>query len=158
MPSAKNWRGMGLRQNKMTVSAARPKILIIEDQPEVLAMMSLLLKRAGLEVATAKTGMEGIRLSQNEEFDLVTVDVDLSDMDGFRVCRHLKQDFCFCRTPVIFVSGRFSEGDRRRGFEAGAADFIFKPFDAFIFTSRILSHVKTVKARILETPQRFQNI
>jgi DNA-binding response OmpR family regulator len=129
----------------MTVSTAKPKILVIEDHAEILTIMALILKRAGFEVATAQTGRAGIELAQRGEFDLITVDISLPDISGFEVCSRLKQNFRFCGTPVIFVSGRLSEEDRRRAFEAGAADFIFKPFDAHVFASRIFSHLKMVK-------------
>jgi len=126
----------------MAVTPLKSKILVIENQPDVLNAIVRLLQRVGYEVFATQTGAEGIRLARNDEFDLITVDVDLPDVSGFEVCRHLKQDFRFYRTPVIFISGRLSGEDCRRAFELGAADFIFKPFDPFIFVSQIMSHVK----------------
>ena len=121
----------------------RPKILIVEDQSEVLTAMMLLLERAGFNVFGARTGADGIRLSQKEEFDLVILDVNLPGKDGFEVCAWLKQDFRFSRTPIIFASGHWNEENRRRALELGAADCIDKPFDASAFVQRSLSHVKT---------------
>jgi DNA-binding response OmpR family regulator len=123
----------------------KPKILVVEDQSDVLTTMLLLLERAGFEVVGAQTGADGIQLSQKAEFDLVILDVNLPEKNGFEVCAWLKQDFRFTRTPIIFVSGHGNEENRRRALELGAADFIDKPFDASFFLQKILSHLKAAR-------------
>lgn len=120
----------------------RPKILVAENQPEALATIGRLLARAGFDVLTARSGAEGIRLAQNEEFDLVILDVDLPEKDGFEVCAWLKQDFRFDRTPIIFIAGYEREEDRQRALELGAADFVVKPFDTSFFLRTIRSHLR----------------
>src|SRR5260221_7531689 len=111
-------------------TAPAPKVLIIEDQPEILTMMVFLLTRAGCEVQTAQDGKEGMQLlRQADVVDLILLDVDLPDISGFEICRRLKEDPRASRIPVIFVTGRFHEEDRRRGLALGAADYIEKPFD-----------------------------
>ena len=105
----------------------------------------LLLERAGFYVFGVQAGSEGIRLAQKEEFDLVILDVNLPDRDGFEVCAWLKQDFRFARTPIFLVSGHWNEENRRRAFELGAADCIDKPFDAAAITERIFRHVRVLK-------------
>jgi DNA-binding response OmpR family regulator len=122
----------------------KPKILVVEDQPEVLNLMMLLLEGAGFEVCGAQNGRDGIRLAQKEEFDLVILDVNLPEKNGFEVCAWLKQDFRFSRTPIIFTSGDWNEENRRRALELGAADFIDKPLDAPFFLQKIFSHLKSV--------------
>jgi len=121
----------------------KPTILVVEDRPEVLTSMMLLLERAGCEGVGALTGMDGIHLTQRQEFDLIILDVNLPEKNGFEVCAWLKQDFRFSRTPVIFTSGHWNEENRRRALELGAADFIDKPLDAPFFLQKILSHLKT---------------
>ena len=74
---------------------------------------------------------------RQEEFDLVIVDVNLPEQDGFEVFAWLKQDFRYSRTPIIFISGRWNEENRRRALELGVADCIDKPFDAPAFVRRI---------------------
>jgi DNA-binding response OmpR family regulator len=123
----------------------RPKILVVEDQVGVLTTMMLLLERAGFEVVGAQTGTDGIRLSQKAEFDLVILDINLPEKNGFEVCAWLKQDFRFSRTPIIFVSGHGNEENRRRALELGAADFIDQPFDAPFFLRKIFSHLKKLR-------------
>jgi len=121
----------------------KPKILVVEDQPEILTTMMLLLERAGFEVFGARNGVDGIHLSQREEFDLVVLDVNLPQKNGFEVCAWLKRDFRFSRTPIIFTSGHWNEENRRRALELGAADLIDKPLDASRFLQTIFSHIKT---------------
>ena len=123
----------------------KPKILVVEDQVGVLTTMMLLLERAGFEVVGAQTGLDGIRLSQKAEFDLVILDINLPEKNGFEVCAWLRQDFRFSRTPIIFVSGQGNEENRRRALELGAADFIDKPFDASLFLQKISSHLRTAR-------------
>jgi DNA-binding response OmpR family regulator len=120
----------------------KPKILVIEDQPDVRGLLKLALTRAGCEVATAETGMEGLQLAATGEFDLITSDVDLPDMNGFEICSRLRNHSELRDTPVVLVTGRFSEEDVRRGREVGAADYITKPFELVSFLARLLSHIE----------------
>ena len=123
----------------------KPKILIIEDHPEVLSVMAYLLTRAGCDVTTAQTGSEGLQRAKDEAFDVITLDIDLPGISGFEICRRLKRNPRLRHIPVIFVSGRLCEEDRRHSLELGAADCIDKPFDALAFAQRILSYVKTAR-------------
>jgi len=127
-------------------TTVRPKILIVEDRAEVLIAMILSLERAGFCVFGVQTGMDGIRLSKTEEFDLVILDVNLPEQDGFEVFAWLKQDFRYSRTPIIFISDHWNDENRRRARELGAADCLDKPFDAPAFVRRIFSHVRTIPA------------
>ncbi len=127
----------------MTRATVKPKILVVEDQPDVLATMRYLLKRAGCETAGARTGAEALRQAGERKFDLITLDMDLPDTNGLELCRRFKQDLHLCQIPVIFVSGRLCEENRQRCAELGAADYIVKPFDALVFVSRIFAHLKT---------------
>ncbi len=126
-------------------TTVRPKILIVEDQPEDLTTMMMLLERAGFCVFGARTGTEGIGLLQKDEFDLVILEANLPGKDGGEIYAWLKHDFRFSRTPIIFVSGRGNEENRRCARELGAADCIDKPFDAAAFVRRISSHVSITR-------------
>lgn len=126
----------------MTDTLRKPRILVIEDQPDVRNLLRLALTRAGCDVATAATGMEGLQLAETGEFDLITLDVDLPDVNGFEICSRLRNLAELRDTPVVLVTGRFSEEDIRRGREVGATDYISKPFDLASFISRLFSHIK----------------
>ena len=128
------------------MTAAKPKILIVEDDTPLAMMMASLLTRAGCEVHGAHTGEKAMRLAQEIKFDLITLDIDLPDMSGFDICLDLKQRHLFRHTPIIFISARPCDEDRQRIFELGAVDYITKPFDTLIFASRLLSHIKPTLA------------
>jgi CheY-like chemotaxis protein len=120
----------------------KAKILIIEDEPAVSMMMVHLLTRAGCEVATAWDAAKGMELAEAGNFDLITLDVDLSGLglNGFEICRRLKANPRLNRIPIVFVSGPCGQ-DLQFGFDAGAVDHIAKPFEVLGFASRILSHL-----------------
>ncbi|MGH7991056.1 MAG: response regulator transcription factor, partial [Limisphaerales bacterium] len=117
------------------------KILIIEDDVPVAEMAVILLTQAGCHVSVAHTGKEGMRLAQETRFDLITLDIDLPDSDGYQVCREIKQRHFSRHTPIIFMSGRSLEEDIQRGLELGAVDYIPKPFGASDFVRRIFARV-----------------
>lgn len=130
----------------MTNKLRKPRILVIEDQPDVRNLLVVALTNAGCEVMAAQTGIEGLRLAEDGKFDLITLDVDLPEMDGFEICSRLKNHTELRQTPVVFVTGRFAGEDVRRGRELGAADYITKPFEMLSFVPRVLSHVKRTTA------------
>jgi CheY-like chemotaxis protein len=121
----------------------KPKILVIEDHPDVLATICYLLKRAGCETAGVRTGAEALELAQAGKFDLITLDIELPDTNGLELCRRLKLDQQLRHLPVIFVSGGGGAGSRQRCLELGAADYIAKPFDARRFVASIFFHLKS---------------
>jgi DNA-binding response OmpR family regulator len=118
------------------------KILIIEDETPVAMMMVNLLARAGCETEVATTGEKGMELAQENKFDLITLDVDLPGMNGFEICRELKQRHLSRRIPIVLISRQPCEKDRQHGLELGAVDYVTKPFDAPNFVRRLLSHIK----------------
>lgn len=119
----------------------KTKILIVEDETAVAMMMVSLLTRAGCDVSVAYTGEKGMALASEKKFDLITLDLDLSDINGFEICSELKQRHFSRHTPIVFVSDHATIEDQQHGLELGAADYITKPFDASDFVSRILSHI-----------------
>jgi DNA-binding response OmpR family regulator len=119
----------------------RAKILVIEnDMPFALLVVELLRGECDVEIAT--TAKRGIQLAKTENYDLITLDVDLPDGNGFSLCSRLKQDPHLCDTPIVFMSGRACLEDQQHGLDAGAADYITKPFEIFEFAPRLLSHIK----------------
>jgi DNA-binding response OmpR family regulator len=126
----------------MTLPDKKFKVLIVEDDLPIAMMMVSLLTRADCETEVATTGKRAMQFAEEGNFDLITVDVDLPDTSGFKICSRLKENPRLRDTPVVFVSGRPHEEDRQRAFEVGAVDYITKPFAAMDFGSRILSHIK----------------
>jgi len=121
--------------------STKAKILAIEsDVPFAMFLIELLRDECEVEVAT--TVKKGMQMVETENFDLITLDVDLPDGNGFELCSRLKQHSRLCDTPIIFVSGRCTLEDQQRGLDVGAADYITKPFETFEFVTRLLSHIK----------------
>jgi DNA-binding response OmpR family regulator len=118
------------------------RILIVDDEISVAITMSFLLTRAGCETEVASTRDEAIQMAQGSRFDLITLDVNMPDANGFALCAELKQSPHLRDIPIVFVSGRFSLEDQQRGLEMGAADFVAKPFNSSEFVQRILTHIR----------------
>jgi CheY-like chemotaxis protein len=121
---------------------AKAKILVVDDQMGVAMMMVFLLTRAGCEAQPALDAEQALRLVQTERFDLITLDIDMPDIQGFELFQRLKKIPCLQDVPIIFVSGSASIENQQRALDLGAADFIEKPFDTQDFLARILSLVE----------------
>ena len=122
--------------------ASKVKILIVEDDVSVAMMMTFLLAQAGIETEAATTGRKAMQMAEAGSFDLITLDVDLPDGNGFKLCRRFKEHPRLRDTPVVFISARCLIEDQQRGLDLGAVDFIEKPFGAKDFVSRILSLIE----------------
>ena len=129
-------------QNNGTPKA---RILIVEDDTPLAMMMVHVLSRAGCDVQVASTGKKGLELAQAIRFDLITLDIDLPGISGLEICAELKQRHLTRNTPVVFLTGRLAEQDVQRGLDAGAVDYIAKPF-GIEFAPRLLSHIKQTEA------------
>ena len=130
----------GAGRAESPVTTGKPRILVVEDQMPVAMMMTFLLVRAGCETAVATTGKKAVQMAEEVRFDLITLDVDLPDGNGFMLCSRLKEHPRLRDTPVVFVSARCLIEDQQHGLEVGAVDFIEKPFEVQDFLFRILSH------------------
>jgi DNA-binding response OmpR family regulator len=128
-----------------TSRTPKVRILIVEDDTPLAMMMVSLLTRAGCDVQTAWNADKAMRLAEDGDFDLITLDVDLPKTNGFEICSRLKENPRSGDTPIVFVSGRPHAEDRQRAFELGAVDYVTKPFDTLNFAPRLLSHVRQVK-------------
>jgi signal transduction histidine kinase/DNA-binding response OmpR family regulator len=122
----------------MNESQASPKILIVDDKPQNLFALDKLLKELEVEVIQATSGAEGLGLTLEQEFCLAIVDVQMPEMDGYELVELLRGNPDTASLPVIFVSAIFSdEYHHRKGYEAGAVDFMSKPFIPEILLSKV---------------------
>jgi DNA-binding response OmpR family regulator len=115
----------------------KPKAIIVDDDRDTREMLSLALESEGFEVSTAANGLRLIASLQLKRPDIILLDVNMSWIDGFGLCKAVKQNERFRDIPVIFVSGRGEPEDRRKGVEAGAADYFVKPLDLDRLIGRI---------------------
>src|SRR5687768_16682549 len=104
------------------------RIMVVEDEPSLRALLQTRLASAGYSVVSFATGREAISALAQETPDLVLLDVMLPGLDGFEVCKHIARQHP--DVPVVFLTARDEVDDRLAGFEAGARDYIVKPFSA----------------------------
>lgn len=113
------------------------KILLVDDEPDILEFLSYNLKKEGYEVHTALTGEEGIRLAKKEMPNLVLLDVMMPGIDGMEVCRELRSATGMDGVVIAFLTARSEDYSHIAGFEAGADDYISKPIKPRVLLSRI---------------------
>lgn len=116
------------------------KLLVAEDDPLTLEAFSELLRLEGFTVIEAENGQKAFRLWQEEKPDLACLDIMMPEMDGYEVCRRIRE--VDCRIPILFLSAKTSELDAVVGLELGADDFIRKPFTAKEVMARIRSALR----------------
>jgi len=104
------------------------RILVVDDEPDLLELVRFNLSQAGYEVETAETGMDGIEKARRRHPDLLVLDVMLPDLPGTEVCRRVRADSELSGLPVLMLTARSEEIDRVVGLELGADDYVTKPF------------------------------
>ncbi len=112
-----------------TGPAGRPRIVVAEDNPDLLRLVQRRLTRRGYEVLCARDGLEALALIRAERPDAVVLDWVMPEMQGHHVCQAVKQDEELAAIPVLMLTARATEADVVGGFEHGADDFLTKPFD-----------------------------
>src|SRR5450830_293195 len=117
-------------------------ILVVEDTPAALRLLTSLLVKAGYRVREAPDGALALWSARARPPELVLLDVRMPGMDGYEVCRQLKQTPELREVPVIFLSAYGDTDDKLRGFEAGGVDFISKPYDFLEVSARVASHLQ----------------
>ena len=126
----------------MPDTPAKPRILVVDDEPDLIAVLRMGLQMEGLDVLEAADGTEGLRRAREEKPDLLVLDLMLPKMDGYQVCRSLKFDSRYKDLPILILSARPGDQDKRLAIEMGADDFIRKPYDLKDLVSRIRQRLK----------------
>lgn len=107
---------------------SKTRLLIIDDQPTSVGLLLAYLGDSNIDLLVALDGEDGLRIANEGHPDLILLDVQMPGIDGFAVCRRLKASTPTARIPVIFLSAAIDTEDKLRGFAAGGADYITKPF------------------------------
>jgi len=118
----------------------RPKLLIVDDQPVHIHTLNQLF-RDECEILAAKSGEQALRICQNQQPDLVLLDIMMDPIDGYEVCRQLKENPGTSHIPVIFLTGNDGEMNEIFGFSLGAVDYIVKPIQPIIVSARVKTHL-----------------
>lgn len=114
----------------------RFRVLAIDDEAEALRMLEFMLKAQGFDVVTAQDAPSGLRAAYQAHPDAILLDVMMPDVDGFEVCRRLRE---MTDVPIIFVTAKGTIEDTVRGFSVGADDYVVKPFDSTELSSRLMA-------------------
>lgn len=110
-------------------------ILVVEDCPIQQEILTTLLHGASLHCAT--TEKEALEMAQKKKFDLVILDIILSEGNGFNVCRELRSRPSFVNTPILMVTSQINDSDKERAIQMGADDYMTKPYHVNEFTSKV---------------------
>ena len=113
------------------------KIVIAEDEPDIRDLITFTLRFAGHEVLAGQNGEEGYELAKKEKPDLVMMDVRMPKLTGYEACRKIKADPEIAHIPVIFLSAKGQESEISTGMDAGADEYLLKPFAPDQLTERI---------------------
>jgi len=105
-----------------------PAILLVDDEPNIVMSLEFLMRKNGYQVGIARNGTEALAALAQTPYDLVLLDVMMPDVDGYQVCRQLRQNPSRAATKVIFLSAKSQPADVQKGYDAGADLYIPKPF------------------------------
>jgi len=119
------------------------KILIIEDEESIILPLEDNLKLEGYEVSGARDGLEGLSMAAKDSYDLIVLDIMLPKMDGFEVCKRLRQDRVM--TPILMLTAKSQEVDKVLGLELGADDYVTKPFSSRELLARVKALLRRAK-------------
>jgi len=135
-----------------SAQANRRRVLIIEDEPDLVRGLRDALEFEGFEVVSAGLGREGVRLARERGPDLVLLDLMLPDMNGFSVCEEIRATNS--TIPVIMLTARSQESDKIRGLEVGADDYVTKPFSV----GELLARINAIFRRLQRVSPREEEI
>jgi two-component system, OmpR family, alkaline phosphatase synthesis response regulator PhoP len=124
----------------MTEERPRARVLVVDDEPDLIRILEFGLRAAGYQVEIAADGQEGLKKAREIRPDIILLDLMLPKLDGYKVCRLLKFDERYRQIPIIILSARTQEGDQALAKEMGANRFVTKPYEF----SEILGHIEAL--------------
>lgn len=113
------------------------KILLVDDEPDILEFLGYNLKKGGYKVFTARDGKEALAIAKKENPELIVLDVMMPGMDGMEVCRELRKIASLKKPIIAFLTARNEDYSQIKGFDSGADDYITKPIKPNVFVSRV---------------------
>jgi two-component system alkaline phosphatase synthesis response regulator PhoP len=133
------------------INMAKPMILVVDDERNILELVKFNLEKAGYRVIMAGDGKEACYLTRSEKPDLIILDVMLPEMDGFEVCQIIKKDSTISEIPIIMLTARTEEIDKVLGLEIGADDYMTKPFSPRELVARVKAILRRTAKKSPET-------
>ena len=126
------------------------RVLIADDEPNIVTSLEFLMERAGLEVRIARNGQEAIEMAAAFEPDLILLDVMMPVLSGYQVCQRLKSDPKLCQTRILMLSAKGRDVEVAKGLELGADGYITKPFS----TRELVAKVRELLGQSARGPPR----
>ncbi|MBQ1516731.1 MAG: response regulator transcription factor [Clostridia bacterium] len=128
------------------------RILIVDDEPDIIQLIKRYAEREGYETVSADDGSQAIELCKNNDFDIIVMDVMMPDTDGFTACKKIRE---FKDIPVLMLSARGTEYDKLFGFEVGVDDYVTKPFSP----KELMARIKVIISRhTVQKPEENSHI
>lgn len=127
------------------------KILIVDDEPSIITLLSFNIEKAGFQVDTAQDGVEAINKAETNRYELIILDIMLPKMDGIEVCTYLRQNNV--DTPILMLTAKGEENDKIVGLESGADDYLTKPFSP----KEVIARIKAILRRSNRTSFQQKN-
>lgn len=121
----------------MQISGHSAKILVVDDEPNIVIALEYLLQREGYEVQKAYNGQQALDCMENWTPDIVVLDVMMPGMNGFEVARRLREIPALEHTKIIFLTAKGTQRDKESGYASGAEYYMIKPFDNDVFISTV---------------------
>lgn len=128
------------------------KILIVEDEKDILQLVKLYLEKEGFRTVSAMNGMEGLRQVKAEQPDLIILDLMLPEMDGLEVCKRIRLNQDTALLPILMLTAKAEESDTVIGLELGADDYVTKPFSPKALVARVKALLRRLE-RTANSPQ-----
>lgn len=138
------------------ISQHNQLVLVVDDLPQNIEVLGNILSNRGLKIAVAMNGQQAINLAIKRKPDLILLDISMPEMDGFEVCKILKENSETKEIPIIFLTAKTETDDIVKGFELGAVDHITKPFKTSELLARVKTHLELKRSRDLIMKQISQ--
>jgi DNA-binding response OmpR family regulator len=119
-------------------AAMAKRVLVVDDEPNIVLSLEFLMRRAGFEVQVARSGGEALKALEGEPPDLMLLDVMMPEFDGYEVCERIRANPAWRRTKIVMLTARGREAERERGLALGADAYVTKPFS----TRELVDQVK----------------
>jgi len=131
----------------MSNSDSKYHVLIVDDVPENIQVVSRILYQKGINISIAQSGREALTIVSRKPPDVILLDIMMPEMDGFEVCKRLKNTLATKDIPIIFLTAKTHADDIVKGFKLGAVDYITKPFNPPELLARVFTHLELKKSR-----------
>lgn len=138
----------------LTETMSTKSILVIEDDPDIVEIVSFNLEREGFRVLTAGAGDAGLELAETHGPDLVVLDLMLPGMDGLEVCRRMRASDALATVPILMLTAKSEEADVVIGLELGADDYLAKPFRPREMVARVRALLRRTEREVPEEPSK----